>query len=184
MKDVLFKLRLMLQPLLIVTIGTVAFYSLLHYLYIITGQDLLNQDVIQFFIPIALAMVPVYIWLYPRFKLVKPKKDKDQQSFNLALFAWIAVVAPLIVAQTYIDKSVGSLTKLDNVSQINTLPKSRFYELKNCYFNKDYAGFHGTWEVSGRHNDDLNFKLFVTLPIFKDVEDTVPFGWVKCTVQQ
>lgn len=171
MKDVPLKLRLLWQPFLLVAAGSVAFYSLVHWLYQLSGQELLTEEVVQFFIPMGLSAIPIYIWLYPRFKLVKPRKEKDQ-TFNLALIAWIAIAGPMIIAQMYIDKAVGTLTKIDNTAEINTQPKSKYYELKNCYFNKEYAGFHGTMEVSGRYNSDLNFKIYTTLPIFKDINDT------------
>ena len=171
MQDVPLKLRLILQPFLVVAACIIALYSLAHWLYILSGLELLNQDVIQFFIPMGLPLIPIYIWLYPRFKLIKPKKDKDQ-AFNMAMFAWLAIMAPTIIAQMYIDKAVGTLTKLDNVEQINSVPPGKYYELKNCYFDKQYAGFHGRMSVSGKYNNNLDFHLYVVIPFFKDAGDT------------
>ncbi len=171
MGNILLKTRLFIQPFILVAIGTIALYSLVHGLYIYCGLDLLNQEVVEYFIPIALPIIPIYIWLYPRYKLIQARKGKDQD-FNMALFAAVAIIAPLIISQMYLDKAVGSLVKLDNTTEINTKPQSKYYELKNCYFDKQYAGFHGKSDVSGRHSQDLNFHIYVALPIFKDADDT------------
>ncbi len=171
MKNLKLKFRLFVLPLLLVTAGVVTVYSLLNYLYIVKGLELLNTEVIQFFIPALLAAIGVYVWLYPRFKLVEPRKGKDQD-FNLALFAWIAVLAPLIVTQIYLDKAVGYILKVDNVEQINTQPKSKFYQIKNCCFDKSYGGSHTKFSTSGRYNEYLDFTLYVAVPVFKDISDT------------
>ena len=172
MKDVPLKIRLFFLPFVLVAVCTIGFYSLIHYLYLLSGAELVNEEWIQFFIPMGLVALVAYIWLYPRYKLIKKKKSGDP-AFGFAFIAAFAILPSLVITQTYIDKAVGSLTTADNVWQIDNLPKSKYYILKNCYFDKYYAGTYTDIYVSGKYNNDLNFSFYVALPLFTDAGDTV-----------
>jgi rhomboid protease GluP len=171
MKDISLKLRLILVPFLLVSIGTIICYSLLHLAYILAGLDLVNEEVVQFFIPMAAPIIPIYIWLYPRFKLLKPRKDKDP-AWGCSVIAWMAIMAPMIVAQVYIDDASGSLTPAGNVAQIDSLPKSKYYALSNFIIDKNYAGIHDEWKVTGKYNNNLDFEIYIAMPLLDAERDT------------
>lgn len=163
------KLRLIFLPFLIIAISIIGGYTLLNWLIIIEFQLFQLKDIIvDFIIPFILPWIPILIWLRPRIKLLnlKTKKGGDLP-FLYQLIAAFAIAAPTIIAQQYLETATGKLTELTNISQIDKHEATKFYKLKNYYIDKDHISVNKTVEVSGKHNEDLNLRIYIVCPILK-----------------
>lgn len=171
MKEQLEKIRLIYIPFLIITICFITTYTFLHwFLFINTNLFSLKEDILKFWLPFGLPWVPILIWLRPRIKLLKFKNDNS--SFVFQFLASLAIAAPTIIAQEYLVTASGKLTRLENISQIEKSEKTKYYTLKKAYIDKQNIGIVKTASVTGKHNEDFNMLIYVTLPILENVKDT------------
>lgn len=163
------RLRLIYLPFLIIAISIIGGYTLLNWLIIIKFQLFQLKDIIvDFIIPFILPWIPILIWLRPRIKFLnlKTKKGGDLP-FLYQLIAAFAIAAPTIIAQQYLETATGKLTELTNISQIDKHEATKFYKLKNYYIDKDHISVNKTVDVSGKHNEDLNLRIYIVCPILK-----------------
>ncbi len=163
------KLRLVFLPFLIIAISIIGGYTLLNWLIIIKFQLFQVKDIIiNFIIPFILPWIPILIWLRPRINFLNIKtKNGGNLPFIYQLIAAIAIVAPTIIAQEYLETATGKLTELTDISQIDKHEATKFYTLKDYYIDKDHISVSKTVEVSGKHNEDLNLRIYVVCPILK-----------------
>jgi membrane associated rhomboid family serine protease len=169
MNKLIEKLRLIFLPFLIIAISIIGGYTLLNWLIIIKFHFFQIKDfIVNFIIPFILPWIPILIWLRPRIKFLnlKTKKGGDLP-FLYMLIAAIAIAAPTIIAQEYLETATGKLTELTDISQIEKHEATKFYKLKDYYIDKDHISVSKTVEVSGKHNEDLNFRIYVVCPILK-----------------
>ncbi|MGX5689429.1 rhomboid family intramembrane serine protease [Arcticibacter tournemirensis] len=162
------KFRLIFLPFLIISIGFISLYSLFNYLFYQTGLLNWNIDLVTLWLPLFLPWIPILIWLRPRINLLslKRKKGKDLDTLYY-LVAWAAMFTPTIIAQEYIEDTTGTLSALTSVEQIANAPAAKFYTLKEYYIDKKNPGIKHYSELSGKHNEHLNFTIFVACPILK-----------------
>lgn len=165
------KLRLIFLPFLIIAISIMGGYTLLNWLIIIKFQLFQVKDIIiNFIIPFILPWIPILIWLRPRINFLNLKtKNGGNLPFLYQLIAAFAIVAPTIIAQEYLETATGKLTELTDISQIDKHEATKFYTLKDYYIDKDHISIIKTVEVSGKHNEDLNLRIYVVCPILKSV---------------
>jgi len=163
------KLRLIYLPFLIIAVSVIGGYTFLNWLIICKLQFFSIKDIIvSFIIPFILPWIPILIWLRPLIKLLNLETKRDSNlPFLYQAIAAFAIVAPTIVAQAYLDTATGKLTELDNISQIDKHEATKYYTLKNCYVDKRNVSFINKVEVSGKHNEDLNLRIYIVCPILK-----------------
>lgn len=167
------KLKLIYTPFLIIAIILTAGYTLLNWLLFIKFHAFaVNEDILNIWIPMALPWIPVLIWLRPRIKLLNLKRKKSDLPGLYVFIAGFAMCAPIIVAQSYLETATGKLTPLGNISQLENHEPTKYYSLKNFYLDKTNIGVQPVFDVSGKHNQYLNMKLFVVLPILNSAADT------------
>lgn len=175
MEKQLEKFRLIYLPFLIIALSIIIGYTFLNWLLIIKLQLFsLKEFITNFGIPCALPWIPILIWLRPRIKLLnlKTKRNSDWPGFYI-MIAGISIIAPTIIAQEYLSTSTGKLTELENISQLkNNQQLTKYYTLKDFYLDRGHAVEYVTAEVSGKHNEDLNFCLFIAVPILATATDT------------
>lgn len=168
------KLRLIYLPFLIIAISIIGGYTFLNWLIIIKLQLFQIKDIIvNFIVPFILPWIPILIWLRPRIKLLslKTKKGGDLP-FLYQLIAAFAITIPTIVAQKYLETATGKLTELPNISQIDKYEATKFYKLKDYYIDKEHISVSKKVEVSGKHNEDLNLRIYIVCPILKSKKAT------------
>ncbi len=171
MKTFKTKFKLIFLPFLLIAIGFILLYSLLNWALFIQSNFLsLKEDIPTFWLPFGLACVPVLLWLRPRIKLLHFKNDNG--SFACQLIAVLAIAAPTIVAQMYLDTATGKLTKLDNIAQYRQAEKTKYYSLNTYFIDKSNAGVFSTAVVSGKNNENLTYSIYIALPIFANAADT------------
>lgn len=168
------KLKLIYKPFLIIAICIIGGYTFLNWLLLIKLHAFnLNEDIVNLWIPFALPWIPIIIWLRPRIKLLNLKRKKGDLPGLYIFIAGFAMVAPIIIAQSYLEKATGKLTKLDNITQIDNQAATKYYSLKTFYLDKLHVGVQNKFDISGKHNEYFNMNLFVVLPIFATPADTL-----------
>lgn len=164
------KLRLIFLPYLVIAISFIVLYSGFNW-FVCQKWQWLNpkQELLEYWLPIALAWFPVTIWLRPRLKLLR---IKESNLFGIQFLAVALIVLPTVIAQMYIFSEAGKITKLADINQLSKKPPTKYYQPDSFVIDNVHVGYHATLEVSGKHNDKLNYNLFVTLPILEKLEDT------------
>ena len=161
------KLKLIYFPFIIIALSIIIGYSILNWLFVIKLQLFsFNEIITNIGIPFALPWIPILIWLRPRIKLLNLKTKRDNNLPGLyIMIAGFAIIAPTIIAQQYLLTSTGKLTKLENISQLETIHElTKYYTLKDFYLDRSHSVEYASVEVSGKHNEDLNFHLYIAVP--------------------
>lgn len=171
MKGLADKLRLIYKPFVLIAIGFILTYTLLHWLLFIKAGIPLKEDIVKFWLPFGLPWIPILIWLRPRIKLLNFKNDNA--SFGYQFLASIAIAIPTIIAQEYLVTATGKLTQLDNITQITKSEKTKYYSLKNYFIDKQHIAVQNTASVTGKHNEDFNMLIYVAMPILENNADTL-----------
>lgn len=171
MKELTDKLRLIYKHFVLIAIGFILTYTLLHWLLFIKEGVPLKEDIVKFWLPFGLPWIPILIWLRPRIKLLNFKNDNT--SFGYQFLASIAIAIPTIIAQEYLVTATGKLTHLDNISQITKSEQTKYYSLKNYYIDKQHIAVQNTASVTGKHNENFNMLIYVAMPILENNADTL-----------
>jgi len=170
MNDISEKFNIIYKPFLIIAVIFIVAYTFLNWLFFIQIGIWVKEDIVKFWLPFGLPFIPVLIWLRPRIHLLHFKNDKS--SFGFQFLACMVIAFPTIIAQEYLITATGKLTSVDNVSQINEYEMTKYYSLKNFYFDKQHFKIRRTATVTGKNNEYFNMLIYVAIPVFKSVEDT------------
>ena len=171
------KFQLIFLKFLYTAVATIAGYTFLHWLLLIKMEMFtIDQEVVNLFIPMIVPGILILTWLRPSVKLLNFANNKGKDPLGLFIFlAWIAIAIPTIIAQEYLVTATGKLTVLDHISQIDTLPKTKYYKIKHFYIDKRLAKPKAVFEVTGKHNEDFDMTIYVPCPIFDQglIKDSV-----------
>ncbi len=153
-------------------IGTILLYTLFNWLIIIKlDWGTMSSYVVDFILPMLIIFLVTVIVMTRPLKLIQFKNTNG--SSGLLFLMVIAIYVPLLLAQNYIEKATGELTVLNNIDEVDYVPKTKYYNLKEFYFDKARAGRGEKIFTSGKHNQTLNFKISFATPIFQKESDTI-----------
>jgi rhomboid protease GluP len=179
MKD---KIQLIFKPFLLANLGLIIVYTFLHWLLCIRFELIQLKEIItNFGIPVVLTGLAAWILLRPRLKLLNLEAKRGNWRDFYSFFLWIILSVPLVITQEYIVTASGKMTELNSINEINKSERTKYYNFKNHYIDKNKIGIHYDFDVSGKHNESFNMHIFVALPIFEKPEDTStvePLGWL------
>lgn len=162
---------------MLIALGTIGLYTFLHWLFFIKMELFpMDEEVLNFFVPMALPWVPIIIWIRPRIKLLNLKNTKGKDPLMGYMFLiWLIMIVPSVIAQEYIITATGTLTPLTQISQINLLPKTKFYSVKKYYVDKRMVRVKTTFTVSGKYNENFDIAIYSPCPIFdRDASELPP----------
>ncbi len=170
MKEFNKKFKLIFLPFLLLSIATVAIYSFLNWLLFIQFHILkVDEDVLNIVVPIIFPGIPVLTVLRPRLKLLRLKSKGKDLLTGYILISWIAIMIPLLVAQTWLVTATGKLTKLDQIGEIIRQPPTKYYKVKHFYINKRLVHAKSVFDISGKYNEDFNITIYASVPVFDHV---------------
>lgn len=168
------KITLIYFPFLVISISFIVLYTFSNWLLIInTNTFSFREDIVRYWLPFGLPWIPVLIWLRPRIKLLKLY---DKQPMLYYFIAALAMGIPSFIAQGYIEKAAGTLTKLETINEIETSKPTKYYTLKHYYIDKRNAGVYSFYNVSGKSGGNMNMHIYYVLPIFSSEADTANSG--------
>jgi membrane associated rhomboid family serine protease len=143
----------------------VVIYTFLDWLLFIRFHVIdLDEQWIQLWIPFIIALGLSMIFIRPRLRILAKRKKGDFNT-GFIIFASLAIAAPTIPAQMYLESSTGKLTSLQNVNELDSNATTEYYILKQHYAARNEAGAYYSTYVSGRYNADLNLDIYFATPI-------------------
>lgn len=171
MKD---RLNILFKPFVLIFIGLMVGYTFINWFLFIKLGIPSKDIVVNFAIPLILTALAILIFLYPKLKILKVKRDL----YGIVVLAIISV--PLIIFQSYIEVVTGEMTKLNTIKDIKKYVPTKYYTLKDFYIDKDRVGFLPEFEIGGKHNEYFNMSVYFTLAILENEKDptTAPVAWL------
>lgn len=167
------KLRHILPTFLTVTVGTVLFYSLLHWFLGIRNTLLpIKDDRWNFWLPLIVPLAPLYLWLRPRLRALSFRKNPERGHIFLLFYAWVFIVSLLILSQNFLVKATEKHMHLGSIDEYDLYDEARRYTLDRFYVAKYYGGAHTTFSTGGRFGEHFNMDVYVVFPLLKDSTET------------
>jgi membrane associated rhomboid family serine protease len=142
-----------------------ATYSAANYWFVIsTGWLPLDRNVANGWLPGMLGLILTGAFIAPRLRALKAGKNGDVPSIYYIVAA-ATLIAPTCLVQYYLTSEIGGLIHVDRAEMIATAPEAAYYTATSVCVDKPHALVTGRRELSGRHNESLDFKLYVLLPV-------------------
>jgi rhomboid protease GluP len=166
MKDISIKLRHIYLRYILISIGFIVLYSSIRwYLDYELGVLHLKEDLLNFWIPFALPLVPIAIWLRRGIMCLNIRGKNDNGFFAFQFIAAITIFLPTLITQEYIEASSSKLIKVQSVSEIKKAKNTDCYVIRDFNIIKDYSGAYQASRTSGRNNEDLRFTNYFVVPL-------------------
>lgn len=171
MKAIADKIRFIYLPCLLIFAGYVVAYSFLHWILILSGILAINEEVRHFWLPFVFAWISVLVWLRPRLRALKFKRSRFLFDFE-CVAVFIAAV-PTIIAQSYLEASIGKLTELDRVSQVHSSPATKYYRLKDFFADRPQARLETSISYGTRSGAAERISMLFASPMRDSADDSI-----------
>ena len=172
MKDLAIKIRILFLPLLVMTVGFVLLYPLLHWLVFIRLRLLsFDDNVADLFLPLLLPWLPILLWYRKKTKIITVNATtgrKNDPRFGMQMLAWLVMFVPAAIMQSYVRTATGKLTKLENITQLPGQPVTMYYTIHHFYLDKSNPLFYSYSIVTGKHKETLDFNKYFLVPVRVD----------------
>ncbi len=160
------KIKHILIPSLVLSAGAVIIYTLLDWLLIIKFHVFdIDQEWVNLWIPFIIAILLSLAFIRPRLRILVKRKKGDFKS-GFIVFASLAIAAPMIPAQMYLESSTGKLSALHSIKDINPNATTEYYTVAQHFAAKSEAGVYYSSDVSGRYNENLDLNIYFATPIY------------------
>jgi len=170
------RLKSIYKPVAFCSMGLIIIYSLLNYILIIKLRLFeINEEFIEFYLPLSLSIILVLILLRPIINhLDLGRRAKDFWTF----FSVALVTVPIIVFQNYLNIETGKLTRVSNPSEIIKLPLTKYYAITNYYIDfKNYCFS----DFTDQEAHGYNISSYYAAPL-KSSEDQINTDtWFCCS---
>lgn len=152
-------------------------YSLFNWQIIQNLRLPLDKDLVAFWFPFILSGGLVYVLIRPRLRSLR-LSEKRNVPFLYAMAAVLITTIPTVIAQSYVAKASGRMTRVDNASEIPSVAASKFYSIDTAVC-LDRRNTHGTLTVqpAGSNNSELEFEAYAAVPVCADRAGRTPF-WI------
>ncbi|HEX5054904.1 MAG TPA: rhomboid family intramembrane serine protease [Gammaproteobacteria bacterium] len=168
-----FKMKALYFPILWVTLLTIFGYTFLNWLLNIHLVLLhLKEEVFKFYIPVVLPWVPILFFLRRRIYLLNMKWKDAHDAWYLAL--WVMMLGPLMLLQDYVIKASFDLVGARSIAEVSAHRNEKYFQIGEFEIKKNQCVSHATARASGKHNENLNFYLYIACPFVG--EDLVWYG--------
>lgn len=161
------KIKLIYPRFLMITIGFLISYSLLNYLLVIKSEIIkLNEDILQIWLPITLSFISLYLLLKDQLKCLNI--DSISRNYGVVLTYAIAtatIAVPTIFLQMYLETATGKLTEVNDIDEILSLPKTKYYTIDSLFIDKNRAGAYTDVFYTGSNNETINLDFYIACPI-------------------
>ncbi len=167
MKNLAIKIRHILLPYLLVSLGTIAGYSALRWIVDIHFHWIpLKDEVYNIWLPLLFCWFPVVLVLRRRIKIIKGR-PRNGHFFYLLLAAGTTLLGTT-TAQHYIAKSAFDLIPVTEVSDVKAHINEKFFTIDSFSVNAYGRLPYTTSRITGRNNESLNYALFLSCPFETD----------------
>lgn len=165
------KIKEVYLPFLVVSIGTILIYNLLRWIFDLKlGILPLKEDVLNYWMPIALPWIPILMLLRKRIRILNVRGKRDNGYFAYQFTMAAAIAIPLVISQHYLEKASFNLISINNIAEIKNHPDEKYFKVQTFGIDKNAHLSYATARTSGRNNDKLNFYLYLASP-FKNTDN-------------
>lgn len=174
MKHIRTKTKLLFVPLVVLAFVFITTYSFLYWLLHIKLDVLsLQEDVMHLWTPMTLSFLCILLFIRPRVHLLKLDKDNGRIRGLYYIISSLLLFIPTLFLLGLLDTATGKLTKLDSITEISKKPVTKYYKPNSYVLHKGYIGVKPVMSYSGKHNQYLNFNIYIALPFTGDLYDTL-----------
>lgn len=166
MNDISKKLTFIYARYLLIAIGSIIIYTFFRWLLDIKLNILyLKEDILDFWLPFTLPLIPVVIWLRPGIRFLNIRGKRDNGHFIYLLIATFSISIPNIITQEYCKALSSKLIIVKSVSEIKSVTKTDCYKIADFNVDKDFVTYYGTSRCSGRNNERLTYYRYFAVPV-------------------
>ncbi|MEM6965514.1 MAG: rhomboid family intramembrane serine protease [Bacteroidota bacterium] len=168
MKNVKLKLTKIYFPFLLITVGTIVFYTFLRWFFTIyMGYDVLKDEILNIWIPFALPWLPILFFLRRPLRILSIRRKRDNGHFLYQFFMVGVISLPMIIFQHYIEQAAYDLISVTSAEEVVNFQKEKFFKIEQFELDKSSVLSYATSRTKGKHNDKLSFYLYMALPFQK-----------------
>lgn len=183
MKHLLTKIKLIYLPFLAIAVAMIGGYTFVHWLLLYQLNVLFLKDhFVEFFIPAALILFAIYVWLRTRIAILElhKKNGDDGYYFFYQVMVFIAIMVPTCIAQGYVTKSTGNLRHLSSMSELYDHAPEKYYSTARLYMDKDNVGVVSDFGTAQK-GQKFVMSLYLAVPVYAEPEDVenrvIPYAW-------
>jgi rhomboid protease GluP len=159
---VVLKFRRLVLPVVLLSLVFAIGYSFLNWLLVARSRWLpLDEDIVDLWLPGALAWILVIVLIQPRLRVLKIRNKRGNLPVLYHMVAVAVVAVPAMIAQGYVRTASGDLIHVEDADLIATSPVLKFYTADHVCMHLIRPVSKPFVEISGRHNETLNFDLYV-----------------------
>jgi rhomboid protease GluP len=159
---IVFKLRHLVLPVVLLSLAFTLMYSFLNWLLVArSGWIPLDEDIVDWWLPAGLAWILVIVLIQPRLRVLKLRDKRGNLPFLYHISALAVVAVPAMIAQGYVRSASGDLVHVEDADLIASTPLAKFYVADHVCMHLIRPVSKPFVTVSGRHNETLNFDLYV-----------------------
>lgn len=127
----------------------------------------LRADLAEIWIPIAVTLLALALWLKPRIQILTYKKEEESSRWAVFAVASASLIVPALIAHSYLLPAISPLHEVDNLSQINPQELGNYYRIHEFTVVQDVnqMGAYSEAHAWGRFNEDLNLDFYVVFPL-------------------
>ena len=116
-----------------------------------------DEDIWELWIPLAIPVMPVFLWLRPRLKQLK--KYKYSRRNSTFVLSWLAVVLPTIVAVHQVPRALGEMVRVTSLAELDLTPDVRFIEFDSTIIDVSTRGEYLSERVSYRRSRPRDYYM-------------------------
>lgn len=160
------KFRFVYFRYLLIATTTILSYSYLRWMLDFRlGVLHLKEDLLDFWIPFILPLLPTAIWLRKPLRILNLKGKNDNGYFFYQFIVSISIAVPIIIAQGYIKSAGSELHEIKSIYEVNKVKSTDCFKIEDITFERKLWGLHRNARTRGRHNEDLIFNNYFVVPI-------------------
>jgi len=161
---VAFKFRRLIGPVIAGSALLALLYSAFDWFLVAgTGWLPLDKSVTDLVLPVVLAAAWVMVFVRPHIRALALREEWNLPLIYLFV-AGLAVAAPTIAAQYYVDAAAGGVTHVTDVTRIPSAPHTRFYTVDQVCIAREQAGASPAVTPPSVFGHDASVDLYVVAP--------------------
>jgi rhomboid protease GluP len=164
MKNYSIKFKHIIPSFLFVTIGSTLIVLIFRWVFTINSDIIpIKEDVFNIWLPLIFPWIPLTIWLRPKLRILKFKKEGSDAPMLFQLITWVTMVAMMIVSNNYLTTATGNLSEINTIEEL-AVHDVRYLRVRQFKLDKQFGSSHTEFRSSGKHNQYLNFDTYFLYP--------------------
>lgn len=134
------KFKHIIPTFLFIAFGTVVSTLVFRWVFTINSEILpIKEDIFHIWLPIILPWIPILIWLRPKIRILKSKKD--DAPMLLQLITWGTMVAMMIISNGYLKTATGNLAEIHTIDELID-QDPRYLKFGHIALDKQFGSVH------------------------------------------